>query len=373
MHEDLSRLLAGDLPEEQAAALRARIAADPELAAAWARMQALPGALAALPAGAPPALRPVAPHPVARAPRTGWLWAAAAAAALVLVLARPRPPAALTLASGVLVTDGAAQITVPGGQLTSTGKMRVDVEPAAPLSREIEAEDPMSKTHLLSAAAGALITVAVYEGKAHFEPDAPGGAAAADISAGETRVIGGRGEGPPPGRPGSPGSAPSPSASSADEGDLQKRVAELELQLAMARGQLSAIEGTPQPWPADLPAAYRPEAFEATARAVAEAVPGTKLASVDCSEYPCLAFFQAEKPAEDWGRQVAQAFPGTDNEASSVWQMASVTDAGGTPTGVTGISVSQPTETGDARAISQRLQTRAQPIMEELSGGDDEP
>ena len=39
--EDLSRLLSGELPDAQAAAMRAAIQDDPEVAARWASMQAL--------------------------------------------------------------------------------------------------------------------------------------------------------------------------------------------------------------------------------------------------------------------------------------------------------------------------------------------
>lgn len=363
MHEDLSRLLAGDLSEPAASALRDRIDADPALAAAWRRMQALPEDLAALPHAAPPVFR-------ASAPPSRWpLAVAALAAAALLALALPERGAELRLASGALMTEGAAKIVVPGGVLTGTGKMRVDVEPSDPLARDMGQEDPMSKTHLLSAAAGALITVAVYEGSARFEPSAEG-AAATEIGPGERRIVSGH---PRPAGPGARGSAPAAAdGADADATDLQQRVSELELQLALARGQIAAIEGTPQPWPADLPAAYSAAGFEATARSVSAAVPGTKLVSVDCSEYPCLAFFTTDQPGDDWGREVAAAFPGSDGEHTSVWQMSSATDHDGVARGVTGISVTQPTEADDARAISQRLQTRAQPVMEELNSPGDE-
>jgi hypothetical protein len=52
MHEELSRLLAGELEPARAGALRARIAAEPELADAWACLAALPAQLAALPPAA---------------------------------------------------------------------------------------------------------------------------------------------------------------------------------------------------------------------------------------------------------------------------------------------------------------------------------
>jgi len=55
MYEELSRLLAGDLDAPSEAALRARIAADPALSRAWARMSALPAQLAGLSLDAPPA------------------------------------------------------------------------------------------------------------------------------------------------------------------------------------------------------------------------------------------------------------------------------------------------------------------------------
>ncbi len=54
MYEDLSRLLAGELDASAEATLRARIAADPALARAWADMSALPDLLGGLSFGAPP-------------------------------------------------------------------------------------------------------------------------------------------------------------------------------------------------------------------------------------------------------------------------------------------------------------------------------
>ncbi|MDP2314140.1 MAG: hypothetical protein Q8P41_14655, partial [Pseudomonadota bacterium] len=54
MYEELSRLLAGDLDPASEAALRARIAADPTLARAWADMSALPDLLGGMSFDAPP-------------------------------------------------------------------------------------------------------------------------------------------------------------------------------------------------------------------------------------------------------------------------------------------------------------------------------
>lgn len=78
-----------------------------------------------------------------------------------------------------------------------------------------------------------------------------------------------------------------------DDGDL----ASCQQQLAVATGILDAQQreavGTPVPFPDDLPDAYRPETFEANVRRGLQECPGTglELAFVDCSEYPCFAWF----------------------------------------------------------------------------------
>lgn len=82
--ERLSLLLDDELPADEADALRTRIATEPRLAEAWALMQALPGAVSALPlpTASPQtrarALDRLPRQPVALRELAGWLIAAAA-------------------------------------------------------------------------------------------------------------------------------------------------------------------------------------------------------------------------------------------------------------------------------------------------------
>lgn len=362
-HEDLSRLLSGELPPDEAAALRARVAADPALRRAWERISGLPGALAALPLEAPPDTLRVASNtlPVASAPRRRPVFALASAAALAaaaLLAVLTRAPPTVALDAGEIQTDGAALVHVPGGRVEADGKIRVTVEPPEGLRRGVGVEAPM-KTHLLSAAAGAAITVAVLEGKARFVPER---GEPVELSAGQTHHTG-------------PSPAPAPEdragfqatpTDAAGRAALEDQVKALELQLAVARGQLAQVEGTQQPWPEKLAAALRPDAFEGTARGVATAVPGTRLIRVDCEEYPCVAFFESDDPTPGWGQKLSEAMQAAVGEDGGVWQTASIVDAGDGPRGLSGLAISPEAEADEARDIGRRLQTRVEPIMEEL-------
>jgi len=67
--------------------------------------------------------------------------------------------------------------------------------------------------------------------------------------------------------------------------------------LALAVGILESQErertGTPVTFPPDVPRQYTPEGFESAVREALAACPdaGVAFAHVDCSEFPCLAFF----------------------------------------------------------------------------------
>ncbi len=98
-------------------------------------------------------------------------------------------------------------------------------------------------------------------------------------------------------------------ASGPSETDLQAlrdEVAAAELHLALLQGQREAVEGVPQPWTDDLPAADRPEAVEAAVVAAIEAHGEGELLDMDCDEYPCL---------------LAVEFPPSDDGSSAVsWE-----------------------------------------------------
>jgi len=85
--------------------------------------------------------------------------------------------------------------------------------------------------------------------------------------------------------------------------DADAALAACRSQLAAATALMDARQldeyGTPNPFPADLPAVYSDEEFYAAA--VSEAlescsIDGLALQHVDCSEYPCLAWLLSDGP-----------------------------------------------------------------------------
>jgi anti-sigma factor RsiW len=122
---EIMRLLHGELPEERARELRARIAREPELAAAWARLErSWSGLELPPPAAAPPGF---AQSVLARARREGsersdLSWAAAPRWA--------RAGAALALAAGLTLGAGAGRLL--GGPPDLPERPRPAGEEAAP-------------------------------------------------------------------------------------------------------------------------------------------------------------------------------------------------------------------------------------------------
>lgn len=363
MSDDLSRLLDGDLPPDEAAALRARIAADPALAARWRAMQALPGALAALPRelavpphlggsaaapgrdaptvrvgpardgapgrdaptvgvgpardGAPgrdvptvrvaqdPALREATPtvapsplplaaprSPLARAlPWAGWL----AAAALLVSLLRPAP--ARVLLAGTELVEGRVDVLAGDVIVEVDGKVSISVEPPGGALRGTGAEvTPMDRKSIAGALAGSVVTVTVLQGVAWLKP---ADAAPVEVREGETRRVG---------EPAADAASERiVHATAAPEATPEERVATLERELdraklerAMAVGQLRRYEGVAQAWPADVPAAWKPDAFEGFLRQRVAAIPDAEIVALDCEEYPCIALIRSHSEAQDW-------------------------------------------------------------------------
>jgi hypothetical protein len=368
--DDLSRLLDGELPPEQAARLCARIATDPALARRWAVLQALPTRIAALPREIPPpppraALAPAAapPWPRRAAPWLGWL----VAAGLAVALLQPEP--VRVLASGTEFVDGRADLLAGDVRVSVDGIARVSVEPAGDGRRGVDAEsDTMNTTHLLAAAAGSLVTVAVLEGSAWIQGD---DAPRTEVRAGETRSVGGA-----PHAPKSRGAEPWGAQSEAKRPPAEERIADLERQLreartenAMARGQLTRAQGTPSDWPADANPQMRPAAFERYVAEQVAAIPGAELVDVDCDEFPCVAVIRSHAPGEDWEDPLKQVHEGLG-------------EAGfGANLGVVGLAADTQTPEGDLRLyafgvapgdapanVHTRLKHRAEVRLEELMG-----
>jgi hypothetical protein len=306
LYEELSRLAAGELPADEAAALRARIVSEPDVARAWAELVALQHALADLPEEPPPA-RLVAAVRGERPARRGWWAAVAVAAAAALWLWAPGPrPVSVVVSDGAHEVSGQVLVAAADVRIDVDGRVKVEVEPARSLARDRAAEVPMDRSHAAAALVGALVTVTVYEGTARvYRPDGE----PLRLEAGASRTVSGQ-PAPPVEVPGGRVASLPPGADEvtrlrAEVADLQAQLAEASMSGAVARGQLALEQGTPVAWPDDVPEALRPAAFEATVRAaLASSGVAADLELVDCGEYPCLAVLRPRSLDGDMGAAV---------------------------------------------------------------------
>lgn len=310
--EALSRLLDGELPPDEAKALRARITAEPELAEAYARMQSLAASLAELPELSPPpalnaavlrrARDEAAASPALPTATRAWVrWPLGlAAAALALFALRLSAPAApmITLYDGQQLIDGAAQVQIAdAGVVTIDGKALISVEPGEGGARDQLAEaNPMKITPLLTTALGSALTIAVYEGRATFTPE---DGATVTVEAGERRRVPLDDDARAPvaarGQRRADGVVLPDLDGPEDLGDPKDELARLRFENDVLRGQLRAAEGAEQPWPKDAPDALREPAFGQTVRAALDE--DMRLLELDCDEFPCIAF--VEMPDEE--------------------------------------------------------------------------
>lgn len=418
MNDDvaLSRLLDDDLPPEDAAALRARLAADPALAARYAALQTVVTGLSGLttdlaPPGLPRALGSgsgaaadgrhahqtprvatnvetrdgvatvtTTVRPTARFAHDGRRrfsrvflpLAAAALAALTMFALRP-PPAELRVLAGTTVIDGAADVLAGSVPVRVDGRARITVEPPPGGVREKGAEiSTMDRSHLAAAFAGAVVTVVVLEGSAWV--DGADAAGPVGLVGGErtTVQVGGRGGAPLVSGAEGPGTK--------DLASAQARIHELERQLAVAKldaglshGAVEAHEGKAQPWPPNAPAAYKPEAFRARLEAAVRTVPGAAIAEVDCDEFPCVAVLATTSTADDWTDQLRAVHDQMSHDPAvgdvAVTAMAQATDDGAAQHRLYAFALTPAPADADAQT---RTQFRAKAAMDELSGDGDE-
>jgi hypothetical protein len=77
--------------------------------------------------------------------------------------------------------------------------------------------------------------------------------------------------------------------------------AQLDLAAAVATARQLEREGRPEPFTDDVPEKYREAAVTEVVKEVVEACPelGLTLRRVDCSEYPCMAWFVGEPDSEE--------------------------------------------------------------------------
>lgn len=381
-YEDLSRLLDGDLDPEAADALRARIAAEPELAEAWIAMQALPLHLGDLPDLPPPeglndrVLAGRDHQPALRRISRRWSRPAAIAAALALAWLWTRPGPVAVLMSGSQFVDGHATLQAAHVEVEVNGRALIEVEPPEGLLREPWQEvADMNRTHLLSALAGAAVTVTVYQGAAVVRAD---DAPAITVAAGEVHTVGTPADDAPAPPPrgsvrldGDASPAEREAMLTAEIGRLRDELTRAELSTDIARGQLASHEGDPMPWPDDLDDAYRPEAFEETIEAALDEVPFGELEVMDCSEFPCFAVIRSTDVGDGWQKPVddfAEFLKQRAGDGTGVMQHLSGIGRDGTELRYAGITYG-PTELSgaDEEELRRRTSYRLDAAIEALA------
>ncbi len=391
--ERLSRLLDGELPEEEAAPLRARLDREPELRAALEAMRGLPGALASLPLEAPPPsvteaalglARGRAEVQEARPARRVPAWAPAlalVAAALLALALWPERPALTLLTEGQQLVDGRLSLLAGDVAVQVDGRALVTVEPPRPAARGMGVEDPKMKLERVSAAlGGALVTVAVYEGSALLRP-ADGAAVA--VQAGETRALRGGAEVPATRTrkegPGELRGGATPAPPPATLAEAQARIATLEQELAAARlegavsrGQLKGQIGSPQAWPEDPPEATRPEVWEKNLKDALARHGAGSVVSIDCQEYPCVAILEPKPGVEDWKGPFEDAFADLSTNVfrdnASVHAMASASEDGEKTSYLMGVAI-YPGDDGD-EDTKTRTNYRLSTLMDDEANGE---
>ncbi len=367
--EKLSLLLDGELPPDEASALEARIETDPELDAAWEAMRALPGDLAGLgELDAPPVLdhRVVGPPAQERKPPSAGIAIAALAAVLLMWFVGANEAPTMLLEGGSQLVEGKALVYAGNTRVQVDGTARVSVEPLEGGAR-VPAQEVSMKNALAGAIAGAIVTVAVYEGSAQVIPD--GEAATISLAAGESHTVG------------TP-STPSPQRkivvrSAADpDGDgpatlddalehiaaLEAALAETNFENAITKGQLTARQGEPIRWP-DEATAWDPEPFAEKVKAGLAGQDELSLFDIDCSEYPCIALIEGGD-AEDWDdslKAAVDAMTGEDDARVSLNVSRVGTDDGEVK--MAALAIAEPNE-GDGQDLSTRVGWRSESLVE---------
>ncbi len=379
-HEQLSRLLDGDLGEDEERALRARLESDPELAAAWQTMQRLPDELADLPDIPPPpaldeaVLSPGRPTMKRFSRRWGPWVAVAACLVLAWMWTRPGPP--LVLVEGSQYVQGHALVLAGSTEVEVVGRALIEVEPPASFLREGEQEvASMNKTHLLAALAGAIVTVTVYEGSAKLRTADAG---PVTVLPGESHSTGPRAPAPPPQPdaravrvevPAGLDPADRERLLTDEIGRLRSELEAARLGHDLARGQLEGHQGTPQPFPDDLPEVYRESAFEAAVEEALAEHPFGALEVLDCSEFPCFAIIRSHEVGEAWQEQ-ADAFAqllrdAAEGEQTGVIQHLSGMNRNGDELRYAGVAVG-PDSIGEDPDLMQRADVRIRSAVEGL-------
>lgn len=370
-YEDLSRLREGELPPDEARALRLRIDHEPDVARARLELDALADALAALPETPPPAaldarVLGVGPAPVRRA---RWGWAVAAAAILAFASWPADRADRITLVEGQQLVDGDLELLAGDVPIAIDGMVRVTVEPAHPLARGPQGEDEMKVVAgtAAGAVAGVVVTVAVLSGSATVTPT---NGEPVTLEGGEVRTFR-----PAVAHGASPGTHPVAAGAEVRPEDeiavLREKLAQAEFAAAVAQGQVAATQGEAVPWPANVPEAYRPDAFEAHVREALAAFPGVQVHEVDCSEFPCILTVTGIAADEDHQVQVEgvrNALTVGPYADSELWMGVthSETDEGAALS--VGIALRPEGATADDEAVQVRTDWRGRQLLDAIGG-----
>ncbi|MBT3222047.1 MAG: hypothetical protein HN348_23485 [Proteobacteria bacterium] len=273
---ELSKLLSGELTEEQAANLRLRIAADPVLAAQWTAMAALPNALHSLPDTRAPVqldklvvrqrAAMVEKHSTGRwhfgwpalLRRFGSGTVLAAAAVGLFALGRlTYTDATVTLQMGSNRVEGYATLFAADTRVVVDGVAVVSVEPSRTSHRSATYQEEIMKgTHPITALAGSALTVVVLEGSALLYPEDTW-SDPVEILAGETYRIRADETRSAPDRV---AEVPFVSVEHDRVTELEGQVKTLQFENAIMKGQLATYRSDGRSeWPAEVPNYLKPE------------------------------------------------------------------------------------------------------------------
>lgn len=388
--EAISRLISGDLGPEAEAALRLRLKSEPDLAAQLESMTQMISDLQQLPELEPPVIAmPVGlPKEVVIRPRsyaTSSRWAGVALLAATLLfwaMFRPADTVVVQMDQGEQVVIGAAQVIASGLPIDINGKVRVSVEPPAGVVREggqeIEMHMPSSVAGVV---AGAIVTVTVISGTAAIRGDG-----VVKLEPGESHTVSAPAsrnttppsspiratQSPPEQRPITESVAPMDLVTAkARIQELEDQVSMLQFEGALARGQVSAMQGEPQDWPNDVPEALTERAFTDSIESAIAQIDHARIIEIDCSEYPCIAVMESLSDAEDWTQELEHALHDVmgddafDGENTSVTSHASTVQVNDTVAKIYAFGVSSDQHGG--QDIKNRTSYRADSLMEDAA------
>ena len=170
LYEQLSALLDGDLSAEEEAAVRQRIATEPEVAAAFEHLRQVTSDLSNLPEEPAPReldekiARRDGPATVDQAWRKMLRWGGWVAAAAIVVVLLPGTSAQHVIVDGTELVEGDAAVWAGDHRVEVDGAVRIAVTPPADL--ELASTRALPTRDLVRALDGSRITVDVVRGSA---------------------------------------------------------------------------------------------------------------------------------------------------------------------------------------------------------------